>query len=128
MNMAFSLKRKERNLRILKATYMIGILVTLFIPLLTRVGAQEVSGYTVITTVDLKKMQDSRKEMLLIDTLAGTAYKNGHIPDAKNFEFPNGNMDPWDTSKTAGRSKDDFVALLGGNREKLLVFYCSDEK
>ena len=115
-------------MRILKVTSMIGMLVILFISLLARAGAQEVSGYTVISAVDLRKMQDSGKEMLLIDTLAGAIYKREHIPDAKNFLFPNGNMDPWDTSKTAGRSKDDFVALLGGDKEKPLVFYCADEK
>lgn len=115
-------------MRMLKVTSMVGVLAILFISLVARAGAQEVSGYTVITAVDLRKMQDSRKEMLIIDTLAASVYKRGHIPDAKNFEFPNGNMDPWNTSKTAGRSKDDFVALLGGDKEKPLAFYCVDEK
>ena len=115
-------------MRILKLTSMIGLLAALFISLLARAGAQEASGYTVITAADLKKMQDSGREMVLIDTLAGSAYKQGHIPAAKNFEFPNGSMDPWDTSKTVGKSKDDFIALLGKDKEKPLIFYCLDEE
>ncbi len=115
-------------MRISNLAFMLGVIAALFIYLPARAGAQEVSGYTVITAADLKKMQDSGKEMLIIDTLAESAYKQGHIPGAKNFEFPNGNMDPWDKSKTAGRSKDDFVELLGGDKEKPLVFSCLDEK
>ncbi|HYA01923.1 MAG TPA: rhodanese-like domain-containing protein [Syntrophobacteria bacterium] len=115
-------------MRILNLASMLGILAAFFLCLPDRGGAQEVSGYTVITAADLKKMQDSGKEMLIIDTLAESAYKQGHIPGGKNFEFPNGNMDPWDKSKTASRSKDDFVELLGRDKEKPLVFYCLDEK
>ncbi len=72
---------------ILKLACRIGMLAAFFICLPARAGAQEASGYTVITAVDLKKMQDSGKEMLLIDTLAGSTYKQGHIPGAKNFEY-----------------------------------------
>ena len=115
-------------MRILNLASMLGVLAALFLYPPATGGAQEVSGYTVITAADLKKMQDSGKEMFIIDALAESAYKQGHIPGGKNFEFPNGNMDPWDKSKTAGKSKDDFVALLGGDKEKPLVFYCLDEK
>jgi len=31
-------------------------------------------------------------------------------------------MDPWDKSKTDGKSRDDFVALLGEDKDKLIVF------
>ncbi len=115
-------------MRILGPTCLLGVLVVLFLYSPTRAEAQEVGGYTVISAVDLKKMQESGKPILVIDTLAESAYKQGHIPGAKHFEFPNGNMEPWDKSRTAGRSQDDFVALLGEDKEKLLVFYCLDEK
>ena len=115
-------------MRIPKLTCILGMFVVLFSHLVAQASAQEVSGYTVITAADLKKMQESGKAILVIDTLAESAYKQGHIPGAKHFEFPNGNMDPWDKSKTASRSKDDFVALLGDDKEVPLVFYCLDEK
>jgi len=121
-------RRKERDVSLLKLTFLPCIFVVLLISLLARAGAQEVSGYTVITAVDLKKMQESGKAILVIDTLAESAYKQGHIPGAKPFEFPNGTMERWDGSKTAGRSTEDFVALLGEDKEKPLVFYCLDEK
>ncbi len=91
-------------------------------------GTPDATGYTVITAPDLKKLQETGKEMLLIDTLAESAYKQGHLPGAKHFEFPNGTMEPWDKSKTAGRSQEDFVALLGADKAKMVVFYCLDEK
>ncbi len=115
-------------MRMLKLTSVLIMLSAIFIYLPARAAAQEASGYTVITAADLRKMQDNGKEMLIIDTLAESAYQQGHIPGAKNFEFPNGSMAPWDKSKTSGRSEDDFVALLGGDKEKPIVFYCLDEK
>ena len=91
-------------------------------------AAQEGKGYTVISAVELKRMQDSGTEILIIDTLAASTYKEGHIPGAKHFEFPNGTMDPWDKAKTGGKSADDFVAFLGDKEDKPLVFYCLDDK
>ncbi len=90
--------------------------------------AQDVKGYTVISAVDLKRMQESGKEILTIDTLAPSTFKEGHIPGAKHFEFPNGTMEPWDKSKTGGKSQEDFVALLGPDKDKPLIFYCLDDK
>jgi rhodanese-related sulfurtransferase len=89
---------------------------------------QGVSGYTVITAVELKKLQDSEKDILLIDTLALSRYKQEHIQGAKNFEFPNENMDRWDNSKTGGKSQDDFIGMLGGDKDRPIVFYCLDTK
>ena len=115
-------------MRILKLTSLLAVCGVLFICSLAKAGAQEASGYTAISAADLKEMQDSGKVILIIDTLAESAYRQGHIPGAKHFEFPNENMDPWDKSKTAGKSKDEFVAFLGEEKDKLLVFYCLDEK
>jgi 3-mercaptopyruvate sulfurtransferase SseA len=107
---------------------MLGVSMVLFLCLLVKAGAQEASGYTVLSAVDLKKMQDTGKEMLIIDTLPYPVYKEGHIPGAKNFEFPNENMNSWNKSKAAGKSQDDFVAFLGKDKDKPLVFYCFDEQ
>ena len=94
----------------------------------SQAPAQSIGRYAAISTAELKKMQESGKEILLIDTLAESRYKQEHLPGAKHFEFPNGNMDPWDRSKTGGKSSDDFVAFLGGEKDKPLVFYCLDEQ
>ncbi len=115
-------------MRISKWAFFGGVFAFLFICLSSKAPAQDVSGYTVISAAELKKLQDSGKDILVIDTLAYSRYKQEHIPGAKHFEFPNENMDPWDKLKTDGKSRDDFVALLGEDREKTIVFYCSDGK
>ena len=115
-------------MKVLKVMSMLGVSMVLFLCLLAKAGAQEGKGYTVLSAVDLKKMQDSGKELLIIDTLPYSVYKEGHIPGAKNFEFPNDNMSSWNKSKTAGKSQDDFVAFLGKDKNKPLVFYCFDEQ
>ena len=114
-------------MKMLKMTFMLGVFMALFLSFLAKAGAQEGKGYTVLSAAELKRMQDSGKEMLIIDTLPSSVYKQGHIPSAKNFEFPNDNMDSWNKSKTAGKSRDDFVAFLGKDKDKPLVFYCFDE-
>ena len=94
----------------------------------TNALPQSEPGYTVIPVSEMKKMLDGGTEILVVDTLNNSAYNKEHIPKAKNFEFPNENMDPWNKSKTAGKSQDDFVAFLGKDKNKPLVFYCFDEQ
>ena len=115
-------------MKILKLPCIFLVCVVLFICLSSQTGAQEVTGYTMISAVELKKMRDSEKEILLIDNRPYAAYKQEHIFGAKHFEFPNGNMDQWDASKTGGKSKEDFIGLVGGDKDKPIVFYCTDEK
>ncbi len=115
-------------MRICRWTCFLGLLVFLSLCLPSKASTQEVSGYTVIPAGELKKMQDSATEILLIDTRPYAAYKQECIPGAKHFEFPNGNMDQWDESKTVGKSKQDYDSLLGGDKDKPVVFYCTDEK
>ena len=115
-------------MRIFKSVWFFGLSAIFLVCLLSRAPAQDVSGYTVISAVELKKMQDSGTGILVIDTLPDSRYKQEHIPRAKHFEFPNENMDPWDKSKTGGKTKDDFAAALGEDKDKPIVFYCSDEK
>ncbi len=115
-------------MRISKAAWFLGLFVILFVCLLSIASAQDVKGYTVISAAELKKMQESGMEFSVVDTLPYSRYKQEHIPGAKHFEFPNENMERWDKSKTDGKSWDDFAALLGKEKDKPVVFYCSDEK
>ena len=82
-------------------------------------------GYDVVTTKELKQWIDSGKDMLIIDTMPYDAsYKKGHVPGAKQFLFPIPDMQTWDTKETDGKSKEDFEALLGPDKNKTIVIYC----
>jgi rhodanese-related sulfurtransferase len=52
------------------------------------------------------------------------SYKKEHIPGAKQFLFPIPIMEQWDTKEMGGKTQQDFSAFLGGNKEKMIVFYC----
>jgi len=82
-------------------------------------------GYDVVTTEELKQWIDSGKDMLIIDTMPYDAsYKKAHVPGAKQFLFPIPDMQNWDTKETAGKSKEDYEALLGPDKNKTIVIYC----
>jgi rhodanese-related sulfurtransferase len=94
----------------------------------TNALPQSEPGYTVIPVSEMKKMLDGGTEILVVDTLTNSAYTKEHIPKARNFEFPNETMDQWNKSKTGGKTQDEFMAFLGENKEKPIIFYCLDEK
>lgn len=81
--------------------------------------------YGVITTEELKKAIESGEEMVVVDTMPYEAsYKKNHIPGAKQFLFPIPEMNEWDAKETDGKSKEDFMALLGDNKDIKVVVYC----
>ena len=81
--------------------------------------------YDMVTTAELKEWIDNGKEMLIIDTMPFEAsYKKQHVPGAKQFLFPIPDMVEWDVKETDGKSQEDFIALLGPDKDKVLVFYC----
>jgi len=83
------------------------------------------AGYNVVTTEELKGWIDGGKDMLIIDTMPyEDSYKKMHIPGAKQFLFPIPDMNAWDSKETAGKSQEDFVALLGPDKDKIIVVYC----
>lgn len=82
-------------------------------------------GYGLVTAAELKTWMDEKKPLLLVDTMPFEAsYKKEHVPGAKAFEFPIEPLETWDTAKTGGKSLKDFEALLGPDKNRLLVFYC----
>ena len=115
-------------MRITKPFYVFMVWGILFFCLPSVAPAQQnVRDYMNILSADaLKMLIDSEKEILIIDTLPLVMYQRGRIPGAKNFEFPdaNMNMDRWDNSVMGGRSKEDFIGLLGQNKDRPIVFYC----
>ena len=80
--------------------------------------------YDIVTTQELKSWIDSGKEMVLIDAMPYGHYKKKHIPGALQFLFPIPEMSSWDTSETDGKSKTDYIKLLGPDMEKAIVIYC----
>ncbi len=82
-------------------------------------------GYDVITTAELKKWIDEKKDMVIVDTMPyESSYKKSHIPGAVQFLFPIPEMGNWDEQETANKSQADFKALLGDNMAKTIVIYC----
>ena len=82
-------------------------------------------GYDVVSTDELKAWIGDGKEMILIDTMPYEAsYKKIHVPGAQQFLFPIPDMNTWDSKETAGKSQEDFIALLGPDKDKIIVIYC----
>jgi len=82
-------------------------------------------GYEVVTTEELKKWIDEGKEMVIVDTMPyEESYKKNHVPGAKPFLFPIPEMAAWDSKETGGKTKADYEALLGPDKNKTIVVYC----
>ena len=82
-------------------------------------------GYDVVTTEELKGWIDAGRKMIIVDTMPYEAsYAKNHIPGAVPFEFPVPAMDEWDAAQTAGKSPADYEALLGPDKDALIVVYC----
>lgn len=81
-------------------------------------------GYDVISVSELKDCIDAGKKMVIIDAMPLQHYKKKHIPGAVQFHFPVEPMDKWDTSKTEGRSMDDYISVLGDDKSVPVVVYC----
>jgi len=82
-------------------------------------------GYKLVGTEELKTWIDAKKDMIIIDTMPfDDSYKKEHIPGTKQFLFPIREMKAWDTKETAGMSEQDFIQMLGQDKNKLIVIYC----
>lgn len=82
-------------------------------------------GYGVVTTEELKKWIDSKKAMVIVDTMPYTdSYKKQHVPGAVQFLFPVPEMKEWDVKETDGKTQADFMKLLGDDKDKPVVIYC----
>jgi thiosulfate/3-mercaptopyruvate sulfurtransferase len=86
----------------------------------------ERGGYQIVTTDELKAWIDGKKDMIIVDTMPYDAsYQKNHVPGAVQFLFPKaGDMTEWNASETAGKSQDDYVKLLGPDKNKTIVVYC----
>lgn len=81
--------------------------------------------YDVVATEELKKWIDSGQDILIIDTMPlAASYQKQHVPGAVQFLFPIPDMNVWDTKETDGKTQEDFVTLLGADKDKQIVIYC----
>lgn len=81
--------------------------------------------YDVISVQELKELLESGTDAVVVDTMPYEAsYQKAHIPNAKQFLFPIPEMTDWDRRETAGKSPQDFAALLGPDKFKTIVIYC----
>jgi thiosulfate/3-mercaptopyruvate sulfurtransferase len=91
----------------------------------TLVREVQRGGYKLVTTDELKGWIDEKKEMLIIDTMPYEAsYKKNHVLGAVQFLFPIPEMTEWKTSETNGKTREDFLKLLGPDRSRPIVVYC----
>ncbi len=82
-------------------------------------------GYDVVTTTELKQRIDGGKDMVIVDTMPyEDSYKKMHVPGAVQFLFPIPDMNAWDPQATDGKTQEDFINLLGADKEKPVVIYC----
>jgi rhodanese-related sulfurtransferase len=77
------------------------------------VHGQESPAPSIITTDELKKMHDGKKDMLLINTLSPIEYAEERIKGSVNIPYSH-----LKSGKTA----------LPENKGKVLVFYCKGPK
>lgn len=77
-------------------------------------------GYKVVTTDQLKKWVDEKKDMVIVDTMPLEAsYVKQHVPGAVQIEFPIPEMKEIDDKKKA-----EFIKLLGPDKNRTIVVYC----
>jgi rhodanese-related sulfurtransferase len=82
-------------------------------------------GYDVVTTGELKAWFDAGRDMVVIDAMPyEESYRKQHVPEAVQFLFPIPDMTEWDVKETGGRTEEDFLQLLGDDKEKRIVVYC----
>lgn len=80
--------------------------------------------YNVLSTAELKSAL-AKGDILVVDTMPYEAsYKKNHIPGAKQFLFPIPDMKTWDAKETGGKTQAEFEAMLGADKDRMLVFYC----
>jgi len=79
----------------------------------------ESGGYKLISLQELKALIQSEKEVVLLDTRPDYEYKEGHVPGARNFEFHLGHR-----SRLESERAEAFKALVGEDRNRLIVTYC----
>ena len=80
-------------------------------------------GYELLTTDEVAELLKKPDELVLIDAMPADNFAKEHLAGAKNFAFPKVAVDEWTTDETGG-SQEEYEALLGSDKDKLIVVYC----
>ncbi|HUH65776.1 MAG TPA: rhodanese-like domain-containing protein [Syntrophales bacterium] len=75
--------------------------------------------YKIVTTQELKKWIDEKKDVLIVDNNPYDSFKKQHYPGAVHFELPRPEMMALDDKTKAGLEK-----VLGPDKNRVIVFYC----
>lgn len=86
---------------------------------ISLVKVSEEGKYKLVSTEELKSWTDSKKDMVIIDTMPAANFSKGHIPGAVNAELPKTGM-----SDVTAEQKAAFVKLLPSDKSKTVVVYC----
>ncbi len=82
-------------------------------------------AYNVISTEELQGVLKAGEDVVIVDTMPyEDSYKKGHIPGAKQFLFPIPDMNEWDAKETDGKGQENFMKLLGPDKDKKIIVYC----
>jgi len=74
-------------------------------------------GYRIISNEELWNLYSANpKNIFLVDTRQEWEYRTGHIKSAVNFPMEPTRFSRW-------RKKGDLEALLGSDKDRLIVFY-----
>jgi len=76
-------------------------------------------GYTLIDDDGLRKLIDAGGDMVLLDARADYEFEAGHIPGAVNMEFDLG-----DDLELSPEKRQALAALMGQDKDRMLVIYC----
>jgi rhodanese-related sulfurtransferase len=81
--------------------------------------------YGVLSHVELKALMDQGEAMVIVDAMPlEDSYVKQHVPGAVQFLFPIPDMPEWNTAETDGKTEAEYEALLGPDKDKLIVTYC----
>lgn len=83
------------------------------------VKTSEEGKYQIVGSEELKSWIDSKKDMVIVDTMPASNFKDGHIPGAVNAELPKTGI-----KDVKPEQKEAFVKLLPADKNKPVVIYC----
>lgn len=84
-------------------------------------------GYTLLSVAELKKMIDTKEDMVLIDAHPPEEFVLAYIAGATNFGFQSNRNGKWDED-ALGKSQDDYKKALGPDKGRKIVIYCGFTK
>lgn len=79
----------------------------------------ESGGYDLVTLNGMQTLTQSGKDFVLLDVRPDYEYREGHLSGAKHLEFHLGHRSMLEPERA-----ESLKALLGEDRDRLLVTYC----